>query len=477
MIKDLILVVDDSDISRAVIKRYLIEAGFRVVEAADGAQGAVQALREVPSVVITDLEMPIMDGFQLARLLKADANTAHVPVVILTSHTEAASRFWGLQTGADAYVTKDDIDSNLIAVVRGLVRERSGEVPEIQNAPQGPLDVLARVARHLDAGLMEATLINQTLQIGMDRGDLAKACKDVLSLFSCLTHASLLGICLLDCNQLKIHLHRPSSRQFVISMAEMKNFAARRFSVSLVDLDAVEFEGDVRGVGDNLGLGTAVTIDLALRDAQGFLVVWPEQGDQFNGLPRELMVKACPHASLVIDNVLMAERLWELSTFDGLTGLLNHRAIRERLNEELDRAHRHKTTLAIILCDIDNFKRVNDSYGHLIGDAVLRDVSVSLAKGQRASDVVGRYGGEEFLAILPHSDLASARVVADRICESLITRRIQLPDVDEPLIVTASFGVASSAEVSGPGSADAFVALADRRLYEAKESGRACVKP
>ncbi len=477
MSKDLVLVVDDSDISRAVITRYLVEAGFRVTEASDGAQGAVQALREVPSVVITDLEMPVMDGFQLARLLKADANTSHVPVVILTSHTEAASRFWGLQTGADAYVTKDDIDSNLIAVVRGLSKEGTGETINVDNPPQGPLDVLARVARHLDAGLMEATLTNQTLQIGMDRGDLAKACKDLLALFSCLTNASLLGICLLDSNQLKIHLHRPSSKQFAVNMAEMKNFAARRFAVSLVDLDGIEFEGDRRGVGEDIGLATAVTIDLALRDAQGFLVVWPEHGDQFNGLPRELMVKAGPHASLVLDNVLMAERLWELSTFDGLTGLLNHRAIRERLAEELDRAHRHKTTLAIILCDIDRFKGVNDTYGHIAGDAVLRDISTSLSKGFRASDVVGRYGGEEFLAILPHSDLASARIVAERICETLKVRKVVLPDVEEPLIVTASFGVATSAEVSGLGSADAFVALADRRLYEAKESGRACVKP
>ena len=99
-----VLVVDDSEVTRAILARTLRGAGFEVLEARDGAEGAMTALRERPSAVVTDLEMPTMDGFPLLRLLKADPQCAHIPVLILTSRAEAASRFWSLQTGADATV-------------------------------------------------------------------------------------------------------------------------------------------------------------------------------------------------------------------------------------------------------------------------------------------------------------------------------------------------------------------------------------
>src|SRR5688500_5744469 len=116
-----ILVVDDSAITRAILARTLRGAGFEVLEARDGAEGALKALRERPSVVVTDLEMPTMDGFPLLRLLKADPLSSHLPVLILTSHGEAASRFWSLRTGADAYLTKDYRPQHLVATVARLV--------------------------------------------------------------------------------------------------------------------------------------------------------------------------------------------------------------------------------------------------------------------------------------------------------------------------------------------------------------------
>ena len=97
-----VLVVDDSEVTRAILARTLRGAGFEVIEARDGAEGAMAALREQPAVVVTDLEMPIMDGFPLLRLLKADPASAHMPVLILTSHSEAASRYWGLRVNTDA---------------------------------------------------------------------------------------------------------------------------------------------------------------------------------------------------------------------------------------------------------------------------------------------------------------------------------------------------------------------------------------
>src|SRR4029077_9220445 len=117
------LVGDDSEVTRAILARTLRGAGFEVLEARDGAEGAMTALRERPAVVVTDLEMPTMDGFPLLRLLQGGPARSHMPVLILTSHGEAASRYWGLRTGADAYLTKDHRPGELVETVARLVRE------------------------------------------------------------------------------------------------------------------------------------------------------------------------------------------------------------------------------------------------------------------------------------------------------------------------------------------------------------------
>src|SRR6476659_7208215 len=139
------------------------------------------ALREQPAVVVTDLEMPIMDGFPLLRLLKADPASSHIPVLILTSHAEAASRYWSLRTGADAYLTKDHDPQHLVATVARLVEKSATAPREADQADSlaaqalGAVEVLARVARHLDGSLRQATGANTLLEKGMAAGDFAAA--------------------------------------------------------------------------------------------------------------------------------------------------------------------------------------------------------------------------------------------------------------------------------------------------------------
>jgi diguanylate cyclase (GGDEF)-like protein len=147
------------------------------------------------------------------------------------------------------------------------------------------------------------------------------------------------------------------------------------------------------------------------------------------------------------------------------------------MNEEMERAGRYDTPLAIVLCDIDRFKVHNDTFGHLTGDAILKEVASRLKDGLRSCDVIGRYGGEEFLAILPCTDLQAGCGVARRICESLIHSTIPVEGNEDRVKVTASFGVACSNEVVGQRRTQSILSLADSRLYEAKEAGRACVRP
>lgn len=165
-------------------------------------------------------------------------------------------------------------------------------------------------------------------------------------------------------------------------------------------------------------------------------------------------------------------RLFDAAVRDGLTGVFNRKHVEERLAAETEYARSHSTPLAAVMLDVDHFKRVNDTYGHPAGDAVLRHVADMLRRGVRTEDVVGRYGGEEFLIVVPQLGVAEAAAMAERV-RGAIADAPTLFD-GRPIVATASLGVASL-DCCGKGASAggaALVRLADERLYAAKRSGR-----
>jgi two-component system, cell cycle response regulator len=484
-VKPRILVVDDSEVTRAILSRTLRGAGFDVLEARDGAEGALTALRERPSVVVTDLEMPTMDGFPLLRLLKADPLSCHIPVLILTSHGEAASRFWSLRTGADAYLTKDYKPQQLVATVARLVEAsaaalatRRCEVPaDDRNGTLGPLEVMARVARQLDSNLLKATLINSLLEKGMAASDFHEASRVALEILGQVADARCLAVAIAEADgvTLEILLLDPIRESDVDAVRDLvlANLAAgTEILTSPLDLQVEGVVGD----GVPIDLDHAVWLQLAVREAQGLLLMVPRDREHFSRAGSGLVHALAGHLTLVLDNARLSQRLHEMSTRDGLTRQLNHRAIYDRLTEELERARRYHYPLSVILCDMDHFKEVNDTYGHLAGDAVLREGAEVLRGSLRAGDLLGRYGGEEFLAVLPQIELEAARAAAERLRLALEGLPVKLPSGSEARI-TASFGVASLDELGSSATSDLLVSLADRRLYDAKAAGRNCIRP
>lgn len=169
--------------------------------------------------------------------------------------------------------------------------------------------------------------------------------------------------------------------------------------------------------------------------------------------------------------VELEHRILKLASTDYLTGLLNRRAFLMRMEREINRCQREESPLGIIIMDIDHFKKVNDNYGHQIGDLVLQEFSATIAACCRVYDFSGRYGGEEFIVCLPGADKWNTLQVAERMRNSIEAQKTFIPDKDDYISTTASFGI-TSMSLGYPKNADELIKEADDALYRAKRQGR-----
>src|SRR5262245_3382409 len=181
-------------------------------------------------------------------------------------------------------------------------------------------------------------------------------------------------------------------------------------------------------------------------------------------------------AAFCLENAVNRARLVRSGLTDTLTGWHNRRYLQTRLHEELARSQRNKGALTCLMIDVDHFKKINDRYGHLVGDEVLRQLAQCIETEIRDSDVSARYGGEEFVILLPGTGIGAGRLLAERMRRAVLAKSFELPGVGEQVPVTVSIGVAE--HVPHPGMNDVkvagerLIALADGALYEAKACGR-----
>jgi diguanylate cyclase (GGDEF)-like protein len=223
-------------------------------------------------------------------------------------------------------------------------------------------------------------------------------------------------------------------------------------------------DGSVVASGDSEGDGEWLILPLtAAGERFGTLEL---VGDSFSKEQRMNAASLAAHAVIALENARLHGMVERQALVDGLTGLANRRAAADALHAEAARAERLETPLSVVLADLDGFKDVNDAHGHAVGDAVLRTFADVLRETLRGSDVAGRWGGEEFLLLLPGADEDGAAQLADRVRIALSDRSI--PDVPG-LRVTASFGVA---EYAGETKTEQLVAAADSALYRAKRAGK-----
>ncbi|MBI3947569.1 MAG: diguanylate cyclase [Armatimonadetes bacterium] len=486
-----VLIADDSPTVTAMVSHILERAGYAVLAAADGLSAINLALREVPDLIISDVEMPGLTGLQLCRLLKGDSRVSGIPVIMLSSHKEQHEQFWGLQTGADDYLPKPFRPEALLAHVAALVPRDPHPAPVA--SPEPPTVVTTEEALERVNALLERRLFELTIVHGI--GTLAAATRDqrdvtsaILGSLSRLVDFAAAAVAFAPDGASHVQIGQSIHPQALERLhAELMAAVAPLAGPvpTPVLLGGVEY---VTTKAPPRGVAVAIQPLLTPSGSLGALGIAREGSRPLAGAEQRLLELVASPAALLLENVRLQEaerehaaalqrqaeklkdlnaQLATLSFTDGLTGLWNRRYLNQRLDEEVRRARRAAQPLSCLMVDLDHFKGINDRFGHQQGDLVLQMVAGAIRQAVRSSDVVGRYGGEEFCIITPAADLEGAAQIGERIRAGVAEGAVVVDD--EAIRVTVSVGVAQLGE---EGDATALVAAADQALYAAKAAGR-----
>ena len=474
-LKPKVLIADDSPLVLRMIEKMLAGAGYDVVTARDGLEAIEKAVLEDGRLIILDVMMPRMNGYQACRLLKSDPATRELPVIILTSRDQAGDRFWGIETGADYYVTKDSDTHRILDLVNNVLAA-AGDRPRPRPAEgqASNVDILSRVNDLLDRKLYEATILSEIGRVARNLVHFDETFTSVMGLVARVVGFSVGAMAFVEGDDAEVVLMihgQPTPEVVEEAKARIQEALTRERKAApsrvhaRVFAPAAETGGPAEKTLGGFAAFPVVTGDRLV----GLLAIGGRAVARLTPDTETFLRQVANQSYIVMDNSRLFERVRDLAFRDGVTGLFNHRHLMEVLKTELERTRRYQQGFSLLMVDIDHFKKVNDEHGHPAGDAVLREVAGVLQECMRAVDVVGRYGGEEFVAVLPGTSYEEAVQTAERIRVRVGSHTFR-PEGRE-LHVTISVGVASCPQ-GGACSADALVHEADKAMYAAKAGGR-----
>jgi two-component system cell cycle response regulator len=470
-----ILVADDDQSLVRTLTWILKDNGYDVVTAPGGEGLVTRVEEERPHLLLLDIMMPKIDGLQLLQRLKADNRFRDLPVLMISSMPPEEATVKALGLGAADFIPKPFRVRELLARVKAhlYAAQELARVREEAASRAAIVDILHEVTDSLKPDEIYHILarrIARVLQISKCSLVLAKPGDQIGVVVAAYENPML--------RNLQIELARyPEIRR---ALAE-----GRGVLVEDVANDPLYAEERVRWQREGITVPTrsAVALPFSMKDQQVGVFFLRTTGEdppltradaQFAETVIRTAVAAIEKAYDFETAVSDKKRLEKLAATDALTGCLNRRALSEDLERELDRARRYSLAITILLADLDRFKIVNDTRGHIAGDSVLRQVGELLRREARSLDIVARYGGEEFVVVMPETALHGAAIFAERLRRRIMHHDFADPGED-PLLLTVSIGLASFPD-DRVTSADSFVALADQALYRAKNEGRNLVR-
>ncbi len=483
MAKAKVLVADDSQTSLALVKDLLESNGYEVIAARDGLEAMEAAYRASPDVVLLDVVMPRMNGYQVCRMLKLDDQTSQIPVVMLTSKDLPADQYWGLQTGADAYVTKEQPLKMVLEAVETVLagREESplASPQQIVGQAASAVDLLSRLNEILDRKLYEATILGEVSKLAWSAPDLERTTREIMALFGRLFDFRL-ACMLVPAGRSRagevIWMVRSTmststlgacEEQLLSLLSERGGPAPERGSLKRRTVVAPGVRVIPGEKGDPLP-GLCHTVPLGSREHEtGIFGLWGSERVLASLESLQIVGMLANAAYVVLDNARLYQEMQRLATTDELTGLANYRQFQESLDREYQRSRRSGEPVAVLMMDLDDFKSINDAFGHKSGDQVLETVAAALKGSARQYDLIARYGGEEFAAILPGTGTRGAVEMGERL--RLLVRTVAGRMNLERLSASVGVAVYPNPRIV---DAQALVREADAALYRAKAEGK-----
>src|SRR5919198_4748250 len=470
-----VLVADDDQSLVRTLTWILKEHGYEVA-VCPGGEGLFAKLEETkPALLLLDIMMPKVDGLQLLERLKQDERYRDLPVLMVSSMPPEEATVRALGLGAADFIAKPFRVRELLARVDAHIRvgKALAQAREEARSRAAMVDILHEVTDSLKPDEMYHILarrVARTLNISKCSMVLAKPGDQQGIVVAAYENPML--------RNLQIELAKyPEIRKAVTT--------GRVVLVEDVASDPLYEDERRRWEREAITVPTrsAVALPFWMKDQQIGVFFLRTTGDdppltradaQFAETVIKTAVSAIEKAYDFEIAVSDKQRLEKLALTDPLTGCMNRRALAEALAVELDRAGRYNLALTILLADIDRFKSINDTRGHIVGDSVLRQVGELLRREARSVDIVARYGGEEFVIVMPETAPHGAQIFAERLRRRVMQRDFADPGED-PLHMTISIGIATFPD-DRVHSADSFVSLADQALYRAKNEGRNLVR-
>ena len=429
-----ILVVDDLEPNIKLLEVKLTNQYYEVLTAKNGLE-AIEILttREI-DIILLDVMMPGMDGFEVCRRIRENPKTAHIPVVMVTALGDVEDRIRGLNAGADDFISKPIVDIALFARIRSLVRLKA-LIDEIRNEGEAGIQfvVSRNEEQHNLIELANILLVDDDItQINFlqDTLNIAKiTVADVNNPIDQYLHENL-DLIIVSTQLMKLDSLR-------ICATILNNHNTRNLPIIML----VE-EGDhltmVKGL--DLGVSDYVTIPLNQEEVKARVKTQIRRKKFQDALKNNLLYNI------------------NLASIDSLTGLYNRHYFNSQISIITNSTRKSEPT-SLIIIDIDFFKKINDTHGHLAGDKILKQVANITKAAIRTNDILARFGGEEFILLLPNANLEQAYLIAERIRKN----------IEKETNITVSLGITTLKEID---SIENLIDRADKALYLAKQQGR-----
>lgn len=444
-----VLVVDDILANVRLLEAKLTSEYFEVCTAMNGADALEAVDSFKPDIILLDVMMPGIDGIEVCRRIKTNRQTQHIPVIMVTALDQVEDRVRGLEAGADDFITKPVNDAALFCRLKSLVRLKMlmdelrgrNDAPVMGDASSSVIDLA-----HVETGATIAVVDN--------RGIIADRIQDALG-----------------------GMHRVETLTDpgqTITLSQEAELDLIIVSFDLLDHDGLRLCSQLRSFERTRQIPILVVVDV---EDQSRLMRALDMGvnDYLHRPLDKLELKA--RVNTQIKRKRYTDRLrfnvtrsMELAVTDPLTGLYNRRHMDNQLAVQVTNAASRGKAVTVLALDVDFFKPINDTHGHDVGDRVLQELATRLKAQVRAIDLCCRMGGEEFVVILPETDLQVGFTVAERLRRAIANKPFNAGAKQGPLAITVSIGVAGFESLTD--TPQAILKRADDALYEAKRSGR-----